>query len=125
MGLDMFFTIRVNDTDNDLLKCMNGGFPLAIRSKGKQIGYFRKAYSIHDYLMELLEVNHEDINCEPLQLDDIHLKAIRGEIEFRFDSDYFIDDWDKEDWEELKDLMDKIKELQKDPNVEFFYTAWY
>ena len=36
-------------------------------------------------LIELLEVDYGDINCKDLELNDIHIKHIMEEIEYRFD----------------------------------------
>ena len=125
MGLDMYFTVKRSNLSNDILMCVNGAIPLGIKGNGKQIGYLRKAYFIHEFMLDLLEVNHEDINCESIPLNDIHIKAIRDEIEFRFENEYFIDSWDEDDWKELKEIFDKVKQLQKEPDTEFFYLVWY
>lgn len=125
MGLDMYFTVRKPNINGDVLMCMNGGFPIGFQSEGKQIGYIRKGYSIHDFLLDILNVCHEDINCVDLELNDIHLKAIKEEIEFREDECYYEDDWDEHHWKELKSIMKTIESLRKEPDVKFYYTAWY
>lgn len=125
MGLDMYFTVRKPNTDGDVLMCMNGGFPIGFQSEGKQIGYLRKAYSVHEFLLDILEVNHEDINCVDLELKDIHLNAIKGELEFRFDENYFSDDWEEDDWRQLQAIMKIVEKLRKEPDTKFYYTAWY
>lgn len=125
MGLDMYFIMKRPDLSGDVLMCMNGAFPVGFQSEGKQIGYMRKAHSVNDFLVELLEVDYEDINCKDIELNDIHIKHIMEEIEYRFDNNYFIDDWDEDDWRDFKEIMLKIKELSKDPDAHFFYTIWY
>lgn len=125
MGLDMYFTVRKPDIKGDVLMCCNGGFPIGFQSEGKQIGYLRKAYSVHEFLLDILEVNHEDINCVDLELNEIHLKSIKEEIEFREDENYYDDDWDKDDWKQLQSIMRIVEKLRKEPNTKFYYTAWY
>ena len=125
MGLDMYFTIRKPDINGDVLMCMNGAFPIGFQSEGKQIGYICKGYSIHEFLLDILNVCHEDINCVDLELNEIHLKAIKEEIEFRENENYYEDDWDEHHWKELKSIMKIIEALREMPDIKFYYTAWY
>ena len=125
MGLDMYFIMKRPDISGDVLMCCNGGFPIGFQSEGKQIGYLRKAYSVHEFMLEVLEVNHEDINCVELPLNDIHLKYIKEEIEYRFENDYFTDDWDEDDWRELANIFKIIEKYRKEPEVTFYYEVWY
>lgn len=125
MGLDMYFTMRKPNTNGDVLMCCNGGFPIGFQSEGKQIGYLRKAYSINDFLIELLEVNFDDINCVDLELTKEHIEHIIKEIEFRFEENYFEDDWDEDDWKQFNEIIHNIIQLSKDPDIKFYYTVWY
>lgn len=125
MGLDMYFTMRKPEVKGDVLMCCNGGFPIGFQCEGKQIGYLRKAYTINDFLIELLEVNFEDINCVDLELTKEHIEHIIKEIEFRFEENYFEDDWDEDDWKQFNEIIRNIITLSKDPDIKFYYTVWY
>jgi hypothetical protein len=73
----------------------------------------------------LLEVNFDEINCVDLELTKEHIKHIIEEIEFRFEENYFEDDWDEDDWKQFSKIVCNIIELSKDPDIKFYYTAWY
>lgn len=128
MGLDMYLLAKKGEVKQEnALLVMNGafGFPLGIKTEKEQIGYWRKAYSVNDFILETLDVYEEDVNCEELKMDLNHIEGIIDEANFRIDENYFSSDWEEEDWKDTLRIMEKAKDLITNQNAEIYYCIWY
>lgn len=65
MGLDQYLRAKTNSIEQKSSRGACGGlFPIAPADKGTtEIGYWRKAYAVSDYLRQVLEI-YDDFNLE-------------------------------------------------------------
>ena len=127
MGLDMFFVMkRPEIQESSVLAACGGLIGVGIETEGVEVGYLRKAYSVNDYILELLNVDYEEANCKEYLLTDDIIKSIINEVEFREDENYYEDDWDEDDWKNLNKIMNNIKNnAEKNPGSQFYYIIWH
>ncbi len=69
MGLDQYLRARTNTIEQKSSRGACGGlFPIAPTDKGTtEIGYWRKAYAVSDYLRQVLEI-YDDFNLEDKEI---------------------------------------------------------
>ena len=69
MGLDQYLRARTNTIEQKSSRGACGGlFPIAPADKGTtEIGYWRKAYAVSDYLRQVLEI-YDDFNLEDKEI---------------------------------------------------------
>ena len=127
MGLDMYLLQQRNNGKkaDGVLGCMNGMFPLGIKTDKEQIGYWRKAYKVNDTIIEELNVNFEDINCEDLELSLENcqniLVSIKGDLEIK----NYCNEWEKDDLEQSIQIFENAINLIETENCKIFYKVWY
>ena len=129
MGLDQYLIMkRKNEKKETVLGIMNGAFPIGIRSEGEQIGYFRKAYTVSDCVLEEIGIldSEEDHNCKDLKLTKENIEHIIADAQWHLDEDAYEDDWEKHDWEDAVKIFDNALKILKDnPDVEIYYKEWF
>lgn len=129
MGLDQYLIMkRKNEKKESVLGIMNGAFPIGIRSEGEQIGYFRKAYTVSDCVLEEIGIldSEEDHNCKDLKLTKENIENIIADAQWHLDEEAYEDDWEKHDWEDAVKIFDNALKILKDnPDVEIYYKEWF
>lgn len=129
MGLDQYLIMkRKNEKKETVLGIMNGAFPMGIKSEGEQIGYFRKAYTVSDCVLEEIGIldSEEDHNCKDLKLTKENIEHIITDAQWHLDEEAYEDDWEKHDWEDAVKIFDNALKILKDnPDVEIYYKEWF
>lgn len=129
MGLDQYLIMkRKNEKKETVLGIMNGAFPMGIKSEGEQIGYFRKAYTVSDCILEELGIldSEEDHNCKDLKLTKENIENIITDAQWHLDEEAYQDEWEKHDWEDAVKIFDNALKILKDnPDVEIYYKEWF
>lgn len=129
MGLDQYLIMkRKNEKKETVLGIMNGAFPMGIKSEGEQIGYFRKAYTVSDCILEELGIldSEEDHNCKDLKLTKENIENIITDAQWHLDEEVYQDEWEKHDWEDAVKIFDNALKILKDnPDVEIYYKEWF
>ena len=69
MGLDQYLRAKTSSIEQKSSRGACGGlFPIAPANKGTtEIGYWRKAYAVSDYLRQVLEI-YDDFNLEDKEI---------------------------------------------------------
>lgn len=69
MGLDQYLKARTKTVEHKSCRGACGGlFPIAPKDNGTtEIGYWRKAYDVSDYLRQVLEI-YDDFNLEDKEI---------------------------------------------------------
>ena len=101
---------------------------MGIKSEGEQIGYFRKAYTVSDCILEELGIldSEEDHNCKDLKLTKENIENIITDAQWHLDEEAYQDDWEKQDWEDAVKIFDNALKILKDnPDVEIYYKEWF
>lgn len=129
MGLDQYLIMkRKNEKKETVLGIMNGAFPMGIKSEGEQIGYFRKAYTVSDCILEELGIldSEENHNCKDLKLTKENIENIITDAQWHLDEEAYQDEWEKHDWEDAVKIFDNALKILKDnPDVEIYYKEWF
>ena len=126
MGLDQYLLLKEpNKTYKSSLGIMNGYFPLALKSDKKQIGYWRKAYSVSDFILDLIGIE-EDHNCVDLPITKDQVKKIIKYAEWVLNTEYAQDDYEERDWQMTLEIFNEaLAILEKNPEAELFYKEWF
>lgn len=127
MGLDQYLRAKTNTVKHTPSRGACGGlFPLAPADNGTtEIGYWRKAYSVSDYLRDVLDIdgefNLEDKDISYEQVIDILTYAQNVVSEKDFEDEY-----EEADWLDVVEYFTKAKDiLENDPDAQIFYLEWY
>lgn len=86
MGLDMYLFKRSHmaDASRGATGACGGLFPFAPSTGGKEeIGYWRKAYKVCDFILELLNKNYDEVNCKDLRVKKAFCQQILNEAKYR------------------------------------------
>lgn len=127
MGLDQYLRAKTSIVEQKSSRGACGGlFPLAPKDNGTtEIGYWRKAYAVSDYLRDLLFIDGE-FNLEDEPLDYFEVLEVIDHATNLLQEDEFDDPYEKMDWEDVKVAFTKAKYiLENDPSAEIFYMEWY
>lgn len=127
MGLDQYLRAKTNTVEQKSSRGACGGFfPIAPKDNGTtEIGYWRKAYAVSDYLRDLLYINGE-FNLEDEPIDYYEVLEVIDHATALLQEDEFDNPYEKADWEDVKTAFTKAKEiLENDPDAEIFYMEWY
>ena len=104
MGLDQYLKARTKTVEHKSCRGACGGlFPIAPKDNGTtEIGYWRKAYDVSDYLRQVLEINEQ------------------------LERNKFENEYERADWQNVVTAFTKAKEiLENDPDAEIYYMEWY
>lgn len=127
MGLDMYlFKKSKTSCDKGATGACGGLFPLAPKSDGmEEIGYWRKHYTLMDFICNLLNVEYGEINCEKLEMTLQQIEKVISECKFREEEDYYEDDYDKSWWEATLPIFEKAKSAIEDEDAHIYFECWY
>lgn len=127
MGLEQYLRARTKTVEQKSATGACGGlFPLAPKDNGTtEIGYWRKAYAVSDYLRNELDIdgtfNLEDKEISYEQVVDIltYAQNVISEKDFE-------DEYEEADWLDVVDAFTTAKEiLENDPDAQIYYMEWY
>ena len=128
MGLDQYLRAKTKIMDSKRSRgACKGLFPIAPVDNGTtEIGYWRKAYSVSNYLRETLEIT----DCFNLEDKEVSYEQVCSIIEYAkvmLKEEYgSFDDYEKEDWSITIAAFTKAKEiLDNDKEAKIFYMEWY
>ena len=127
MGLDQYLRARTNTIEQKSSRGACGGlFPLAPKDNGKtEIGYWRKAYDVSDYLRQVLEI-YDDFNLKDKEIPYNKVNEIIGYANEQLERNKFENGYERADWQDVVTAFTKAKEiLENDPNAEIYYMEWY
>lgn len=101
-------------------------FPIAPADKGTtEIGYWRKAYAVSDYLRQVLEI-YDDFNLEDKEISYNKVLEIIDYANEMLERKSFRDEYERSDWQNAVKAFMKAKQiLEKDPDAEIYYMEWY
>lgn len=127
MGLDQYLRARTNTIEQKSSRGACGGlFPIAPADKGTtEIGYWRKAYAVSDYLRQVLEI-YDDFNLEDKEVPYNKVLEIIDYANEQIDRKAFEDEYELSDWQDTVEAFTKAKQiLENDPDAEIYYLEWY
>lgn len=127
MGLDQYLRAKTNTVERKSATGACGGiFPIAPADNGTtEIGYWRKAYSVSDYLRETLDID-DGFNLEDREITYDQILCIIKHAENLIQEDVFEDEYEKADWTNVVTAFTKAKYiLEQDAEAEIFYMEWY
>lgn len=120
MGLDQYLRAKTNTVEHKPATGACGGiFPIAPADNGTtEIGYWRKAYSVSDYLRETLDIDDE-FNLEDREITYDQILYIIKHAENLIQEDVFEDEYEKADWTGVVTAFTKAKYiLEQDAEAE-------
>lgn len=136
MGLDQYCWAKSSKRKaTEITGACGGLFPCALTTGDRtELGYWRKAYNVHNLMYRVLRGYKEireaegpfaDINCReiPMMPDEIDkiLKTAKKKAE-RAPKD----SWEWQDWANTVQVMQEAKKLlQEDPEAKIYYYIWY
>ena len=127
MGLDQYLRARTTTLASKQSRgACDGLFPIAPKDNGTtEIGYWRKAYTVSDYLREILDI-HDDFNLEDKEIDRDHVLQVLSHAETVLKEKAYEDEFEQYDWETTVKAFRKAKKiLDSDPDAQIFYMEWY
>ncbi len=127
MGLDQYLRAKTNTVKQKLSRgACDGLFPIAPASKDTtEIGYWRKAYGISDYLRNVLEIDDE-FNLEDKEISYDKIVEILDYANEKIEQKDFQYEYELRDWQDTVKAFTKAKEiLENDPDAEIYYLEWY
>ena len=127
MGLDQYLRARTNTIEQKSSRGACGGmFPIAPADKGTtEIGYWRKAYAVSDYLKQVLEI-YDEFNLEDKEVPYNKVLEIIDYANEQIDRKAFEDEYELSDWQDTVEAFTKAKQiLENDPDAEIYYLEWY
>ena len=127
MGLDQYLRARTTTLETKRSRgACDGLFPIAPSDNGTtEIGYWRKAYSVSDFLRQTLDING-DFNLEDAEINYDTVLSILSYAEEYIECKHYKDEYEKYDWENTVMAFTKAKEiLENDPDAQIFYMEWY
>ena len=127
MGLDQYLRAKTNSIKHKSSRGACGGlFPLAPADRGTtEIGYWRKAYAVSDYLRQVLEI-YDDFNLEDKEISYDKVLEIIDYANEIIERKSFKDEYELSDWKDVIKSFKKAKQiLENDPDAEIYYLEWY
>ena len=90
-----------------------------------EIGYWRKAYDVSDYLRQVLEI-YDDFNLEDKEISYNKVVEIIDYANEQLERNKFENEYERADWQDVVTAFTKAKEiLENDPDAEIYYMEWY
>ena len=127
MGLDQYLRAKTNSIQHKSSRgACNGLFFIAPADNGTtEIGYWRKAYAVSDYLRQVLEIDN-DFNLEDKEISYDKVLEILDYANETLEQKSFKDEYEMLDWQDTVKAFTKAKQiLETDPNAEIYYMEWY
>lgn len=129
MGLDMYLfkKSKLADTSKGATGACGGLFPIAPATYGKmeEIGYWRKAYSVCDYILMLLDTPYLDVNCKNLRVKKAYCEEILQKAKRKLEEEDFQDDWEKENWKDTITIFKRALEAIEKEKAQIYFHIWY
>ena len=127
MGLDQYLRAKTNLIQHkSSLGACNGLFFIAPADTGTtEIGYWRKAYAVSDYLRQVLEIDN-DFNLEDKEISYDKVLEILDYANETLEQKSFKDEYEMLNWQDTVKAFTKAKQiLETDPDAEIYYMEWY
>lgn len=127
MGLDQYLRAKTKSVKQKSSRgACDGLFPIAPANKGTtEIGYWRKAYDVSDYLRQVLEI-YDDFNLEDKEISYNKVVEIIDYANEKLERDKFDSEYEKADWQNVVSAFTKAKRiLDNDPDAQIYYMEWY
>ena len=127
MGLDQYLRAKTNSIQHKSSRgACNGLFSIAPSDNGTtEIGYWRKAYAVSDYLRQALEIDN-DFNLEDKAISYDKVLEILDYANETLEQKSFKDEYEMLDWQDAVKAFTKAKQiLETDPDAEIYYMEWY
>ena len=125
MGLDMYLEAkRKNPAKVGLTGACGGLIPLAPKSDNEEIGYWRKNYSLSEFLWEELGITDND-NCVPFEMSEPQIKDAIEFCENCIRKNPCPNWIDKREWEQSLGVFKNALELVQKEQAQIFYREWY
>ena len=127
MGLDQYLRAKTNSIQHKSSRgACNGLFFIAPADNGTtEIGYWRKAYAVSDYLRQVLEIDN-DFNLEDKEISYDNVLEILDYANETLEQKSFKDEYEMLDWQDTVKAFTKAKQiLETDPDAEIYYMEWY
>ena len=127
MGLDQYLRAKTNSIQHKSSRgACNGLFFIAPADNGTtEIGYWRKAYAVSDYLRQVLEI-YDDFNLEDKEISYDKVLEILDYANETLEQKSFKDEYEMLDWQDTIKAFTKAKQiLETDPDAEIYYMEWY
>ena len=127
MGLDQYLRAKTKSIEHKSSRGACGGlFPIAPADKGTtEIGYWRKAYAVSDYLRQVLEI-YGDFNLEDKEVSYNKILEIIDYANEIIERKSFNDEYEMDDWQDVVKAFTKAKQiLENDSDAEIYYLEWY
>ncbi len=121
MGLDQYLRARTNSIKHKSSRGACGGmFPIAPADRGTtEIGYWRKAYAVSDYLRQVLEI-YDDFNLEDKEISYNKVLEIIDYANKKLERKSFENEYEMRDWQDTVEAFTKAKQiLENDPDAKF------
>ena len=97
--------------ESGLRGACNGLFPFAPKSENEEIGYWRKNYTLSDFLWDKLGITDDD-NCVEFEMSEQDL----------LDTIKFCQD---KGWGESVDIFNNALKLMREQGAIIYYREWY
>lgn len=127
MGLDQYLRAKTNSIQHKSSRgACNGLFFIAPADNGTtEIGYWRKAYAVSDYLRQVLEIDN-DFNLEDKKISYDKVLEILDYANETLEQKSFKDEYEMLDWQDTVKAFTKAKQiLETDPDAKIYYMEWY
>ena len=127
MGLDQYLRAKTNSIQHKSSRgACNGLFFIAPADNGTtEIGYWRKAYAVSDYLRQVLEIDN-DFNLEDKEISYDKVLEILDYANETLEKKSFKDEYEMLDWQDTIKAFTKAKQiLETDPDAKIYYMEWY
>ena len=127
MGLDQYLRAKTNSIQHKSSRgACNGLFFIAPADNGTtEIGYWRKAYAVSDYLRQVLEIDN-DFNLEDKAISYDKVLEILDYANETLEQKSFKDEYEMLDWQDTVKAFTKAQQiLETDPDAEIYYMEWY
>ena len=127
MGLDQYLRAKTKSVKQKSSRgACDGLFPIAPANKGTtEIGYWRKAYDVSDYLRQVLEI-YDDFNLEDKEISYNKVVEIIDYANEQLERNKIEIGYERVDWQDVVTAFTKAKQiLDNDPDAEIYYMEWY
>ena len=127
MGLDQYLRAKPKSVKQKSSRgACDGLFPIAPANKGTtEIGYWRKAYDVSDYLRQVLEI-YDDFNLEDKEISYNKVVEIIDYANEKLERNKFDSEYEKADWQNVVSAFTTAKRiLENDPDAQIYYMEWY
>lgn len=127
MGLDQYLRAKTKTVQQKSATGACGGlFPIAPANNGTtEIGYWRKAYAVSDYLRNMLEI-YDTFNLEDKEISYEQVIDILTYAQNVVTEKDFSDAYEESDWLDAVDFFTTAKKiLENNPDAQIYYMEWF